>query len=254
MAGLGAYDAQLLAQLQASAYVVQATVTQLRASTVVDPFDPDHTVIAHVDAVVFQNDEIQQLGDTWHDTITLDVRGADLVVGQHVLALAAIAVFNGGELEVAELGRIDPAAFPQAATDFPRIRALFTANPLYARVATSATIVTGTVASVASFGTGCGSEHCPDWRISNVTVDEALCGPDSANVEAGFAASNDIAWFKAPKLTQGEDGVLLLHHVDDPFATWSPDPAQLVVDPLDVHPISDRAMIEDLLADPPPLL
>jgi hypothetical protein len=252
-AGLAGYDSHLLAQLAASEYVVQATVTQASGSTVIGPVDPGHTVIAHVDGIVFQDDQIQQLGDPWGSSITIDVKGAGLSVGEHVFLVSDLAEFNGGQLEVVELARIDTAAHPDAATVIPRIRALFASNPLYARVATSATIVSGTTGHPSPFNTQCGSEHCPDWQVSNVTVTDVLCGPDGATAQAGFASSNDIAWTNAPKLAAGQNDVLLLHSYLDPFSTWAPNPSEIVIDPLDVHPSTDLPMIEDLLANPPAL-
>jgi hypothetical protein len=86
-----------------------------------------------------------------------------------------------------------------------------------------------------------------------VTVDLSLCGPEGATAKAGFASSEDIAWSRSPKLTQGQDAVLLLHPPVDPFATRAPEPTEVVIDPLDVHTMTDLTTVADLLADPPPL-
>ena len=253
--GIGAYDSGLLARVQASPYIVEATVTRTGASTVPGDANTPHEVIAHVDQVVFAGAEIAELGGTWGDTITIDVTGPALGVGARVFLLAQVELYNAGQLAVREVGRVDTASYPHIATDIPRIETLFAQDPLYARIATSARIVHGTVTATRSFGAACGSEHCPDWQISDVAVEDLLCGSAAgdAPVKAGFAGSRDLAWSEAPKLAAGQDGLLLLHDPVAPvaFSTSTPDP--LVVDPLDVHPAADEAAIAALLANPPAL-
>jgi hypothetical protein len=251
--GLGAYDSQFVARVEDAAYIVQATVTQVHASTVPDPGDTTHTVIAHVESVVFVGAEIQQLGATWGDTITIDLTGGDLDVGASVFLLATVEEYNGGALEVAEITRVDTQMFPNVAADIPRIETLLAANPLYARIASSVQIISGVVESVGAASPG-SSEHSPAWRLSDLTVDTTLCsGGDGGAMAAGFASSSDTAWFHAPKLTAGQTAVLLLHHAEVavPFSDETPD--LFVVDPLDVHAQSDQASIAALLATPPAL-
>ncbi len=251
--GLGAYDSQLIARIEDASFIFQATVTQVHAKTIPDPIDTTHTVIAHVDSVAFSGNEIQQLGDTWGSSITIDLSGPDLAVGASVFVLASVEIYNGGALEVAEITRVDPAAFPNIATDIPKIETLLAANPLYARIASSAQVISGVVQSIGT-AEAATSEHSPEWKLSDVTVDSTLCqGGIDTSALAGFASSDDIAWSKAPKLTVGQTAVLLLHHAEVPVAFSDGTPDQFVVDSLDVHPEADQAAIAALLASPPTL-
>jgi hypothetical protein len=109
------------------------------------------------------------------------------------------------------IDKLDPAANPRLGNDIPKITALLAAQPLYARVASSSAIVTATVTQIVAEVDPCDSEHCPEWTTADLAPQDALCGDDSAEATA-FPASIDIAWAHAPKLTVGQQAVLLLHH------------------------------------------
>ena len=56
------------------------------------------------------------------------------------------------------------------------------------------------------------SEHDPLWREAVVAVDAVEKGHhpgDQAVVQ--FPASRDVAWYRVPKLQEGQQGVFLLH-------------------------------------------
>jgi hypothetical protein len=244
--GLGHYNSTLIAQLQAASLIFHGTVTAVHAKTVPDPIDTTDTVIAHVDTTAFASPDIQELGTVWGDMLTLQLLHADLAVGDSALFATTLVEFNGGALEVGEITRAHDA---QLETDVPKLMALFAADPLYARIASSVAIIAGDVASTAPSGAMCDSEHCPAWAIAQLAGTDALCGDPAA--AAGFVTSGDIAWRDAPKLASGQQGVLLLHHaeVPVPFSTDTPD--RFVIDALDVHPLADQAEIAGLLASPP---
>jgi hypothetical protein len=247
--GIGAYSSQQLARLNEASLVFAGTVQELHASTIPSA-DTAMTVIATIDTQVFAGPEVEQLHDTWGDRVTVKLARFDLAVGDHVL-LATWLLEYGGQLEVLELDRIDPAAFPHYAADAPRIRQLFIANPLYARVATSARIATEHVDKVVDApSSGGGSEHSPLWRIATGPSDAVLCGPEVATVDDGFASSQDIAWSSAPKLAVGQDALLLQHH---DILGFDQPPDLITTQALDVHPLADRPQIEGLLASPPQL-
>jgi hypothetical protein len=256
-AGLGAYDSTLIAQLDASSFIFRATVTAVHASTLPGPSDTAKTVVAHIDAAAFTGLEIQELGGTWGTTVTVDLRTANLAVGDSAVFATRVEEYNGGALALSEVTRLDTAAYPRIEADVPRMKQLFAADPLYARIASAAQIVIGGVDRVAEPSPSPGaSEHDPQWQLASVHVDHVACGPDVdrvGSVAAGFAGSLDIAWYQAPKLALDQHGVLLLHHpvVEPPFSIDTPE--LLVLDRLDVHPSSDAAAIEAILATPPPL-
>lgn len=252
--GLGAYDSTLIAQIQGAELIFQGTVTAVHATTLPESIDTTKTVVARVDRAVFAGPSVAELGTTWSNTLTIDLQTADLTVGQTTLFVTQIEEFNGGQLEVSEITRVDSARYPRFVTDVPAMRQLFAADPLYARIASAAEIVVGGVNGVAAPAGSGGSEHDPRWQVASVGPDDVLCGPaGSAPVAAGFAGSLDLAWTHAPKLAMNQQAVLLLHRAAVPVPFSQNTPELFVVDALDVHPIGDADAIAAILAAPPAL-
>jgi hypothetical protein len=251
--GLGAYSSAQLQRLVEASYVISATVEQVHASTV-PQVDTTTTVIAHIDATIFASAGVSQYGGTWGDRVTIALKTFDVPVGASAIFVTRDEQYNGGQLEVRELDRVDPLAMPSFATDVPKIYQLFAANPLYARIATSAVIAAAHVDTILPAVPDPGaSEHSPSWRTADASA-EILCGPDldATSIADAYASSQDIAWYEAPKLAEGQDAVLLAHHTDsDVFG--EPAPELFTVDQLDVHALADQPAIQALLDSPPPL-
>jgi hypothetical protein len=251
--GLGAYDSSLIAQIQAASLIFRATVTQVHGKTIPDPVDTTNLVVAQVTATAYASQEIHDLGTSWGNTLTIDLATANLAVGDSGFFIAQVEIYNGGQLEVKEITRVDETQLPHIASDVPRMMQLFAQNPLYARVASSRAIVAASVGMIVPQQGGCGSEHCADWELAAASTQMLLCGSAMTPLTVGFSGSTDIAWYQAPKLTTSQQGVLLLHHAPVPIDPEMTTPQLIVVDPLDVHPMADETMIAGLLASPPPL-
>jgi hypothetical protein len=54
------------------------------------------------------------------------------------------------------------------------------------------------------------SEHDPEWWIARVQVLATLKGKVNGEIDVLFPNSTDIAWYKAPKLYEGVEGILVL--------------------------------------------
>ncbi|MGA2779346.1 MAG: hypothetical protein ABSF94_17460 [Steroidobacteraceae bacterium] len=93
------------------------------------------------------------------------------------------------------------------------------------------------------------SEHDPAWSIARVTVTAVLKGrKPKAEIEVLFASSDDIVWFRSPKLRDGASGILLLIHLkEDEIPKHVPRSAYQATDPLDFLPIDRRGEIERLV-------
>jgi len=56
------------------------------------------------------------------------------------------------------------------------------------------------------------SEHDPEWRDAVIDVERVAKGSSGRKqVIVRFPASHDVRWFRAPKLSAGDEGVFILH-------------------------------------------
>jgi len=112
---------------------------------------------------------------------------------------------------------------------------------LKARAATAAQVIFGRVASIQPVaGKGVISEHDPVWKLATIEVYEALKGNAAPNskIDVYFASSTDVAWFAAPKLVVGEQGVWLLQ---------ANNPGPALLSSLDAHPAAQKGLIWSVL-------
>ena len=93
------------------------------------------------------------------------------------------------------------------------------------------------------------SEHDPEWWIARVRVETALKGrKPRGEIEVLFANSDDIAWFRSPKLHPGSSGILLLFRLrEEEVPKDVPRSAYQATDPLDFVPVGRRDEIERLV-------
>jgi hypothetical protein len=122
-----------------------------------------------------------------------------------------------------------------------------TDSALAERLAQAAIVISGTVTNTAPLPERPPfmSTHGPDWWQATISVESVEKGKVPAkSIEVLFAHSDDIAWYRSPKLAKGEQAVWILHN-KDPYGKATPGPA--VVDPMDVRPIENLAKVRDLL-------
>lgn len=56
------------------------------------------------------------------------------------------------------------------------------------------------------------TEHDPEWTDATIEIQSSIKGsPDSERVVVRFPASQDVAWYKAPKFSVGQEGTFLLN-------------------------------------------
>jgi hypothetical protein len=110
------------------------------------------------------------------------------------------------------------------------------------RIVRANLVVEGSVASITDVAdTGPISEHRPDFRDATITLTDVLDGPadldQSAPLTVRFDASGDKANLKHPKLSVGEQALLILRPAPAAAGTF------LVIDPRDVADPSARAIV-----------
>ncbi len=56
-----------------------------------------------------------------------------------------------------------------------------------------------------------GTEHDPEWRIAEITVDETLKGQKSSeSLSILFASGKDVMYFQSPKFKEGDEGIFIV--------------------------------------------
>jgi hypothetical protein len=235
-----------------SSLIFSGTVEKERASTKGVPAD-DRTVVVRIDRVL---DNPPWIGLLPKEVLTVRKSGLSkgdrrvffvqpytlaATIGADVVGVLSADNVDGIARQVTETRRNDAEA------------------ALRARVDSAVLIVVGRVVrpprrlEVRSAPT----EHSPDWWGAAVEVAEVLKGGKPADVvDVAFAHNYDATWERAPKLREGEEGILLLQgfsqkdaqkYVHGDFEVPAP-PSLVVLDPLDVQPAAARSRIEALLA------
>jgi hypothetical protein len=121
-------------------------------------------------------------------------------------------------------------------------------RPLQRRVAGAELVINGRVASSHALAKPSipRSEHDPDWWIAHVTVRGVIKGPKvGKEIEVLFANSDDISWYKSPKLHEGASGIFILRRVDPKEIPEDLDRATYqATDPLDFLPAERLPEVE----------
>ena len=125
---------------------------------------------------------------------------------------------------------------------------------LRARVASSVSVIIGVVVGPPSriHTPHAGGEHTIDWYDAPVRILTNLRGePQREVIRVAYSYAYDPVWHDSPKLRPGEEAIFLLHRFDqkemnarvgNAFNIPSVEEL-LVIDPLDVQPVSARGQI-----------
>ena len=87
---------------------------------------------------------------------------------------------------------------------------------LRAQIASADAVVLGEVieihplAGTSNYPVGRVSEHQPDWHEAVLKVSSVIKGSPGEQMVIRFPISRDIAWYRAPKLQVGQQGVFML--------------------------------------------
>ena len=95
--------------------------------------------------------------------------------------------------------------------------------------------------------------NAPQWATASLRNVEALKGQPTENMVVLFPTSGRPMWALAPRLTEGQRGIFLLHRPPDwpPLPDLGPDLSSdilTVFDPADLQPASQRQLVERLLS------
>lgn len=93
------------------------------------------------------------------------------------------------------------------------------------------------------------SEHDPRWSLAKIAVVRTLKG-EPRTTSVVFAGSDDIRWFRSPKLHPGDEGIFLLRHDTKNLLRKGEQPrveGYILIDPADFRPLGEERRIIALL-------
>lgn len=232
-----------------------------RGRSMPDPDHPDHddgaerrgdtekTSRIHIDEVLHSTPELRGLRG--RDAFVISDHKAAFENGEEFVFFTDV-VSLGDHLVVRELGH--RRATSEAREEIAETLRAAVERPLAERVRHAEMIVTGevTASRVLERPFPPRSEHDPEWGIARIAVRAVLKGKKpKGDVEVLFASSQDIAWYKSPKLREGMHGIFLLHLAgqedEDDHPRDLPRPIHKAIDPLDFLPADREADVRRLI-------
>jgi hypothetical protein len=232
-----------------SNFVFQGTVNRLNATTEPQMAASPSTAVVRVDRLIQGQDMVS---DVVGKEITVQLlKPRSVAVGRPLMFFSNIAVM-GKSVAVKEVAHFDVTRSSTMAGQVADYNKSKPERDLQRRVASAELIVTGTVDSIGTRAAARegpeGSEHDPEWTQATVTVQSTEKGAAQQRVTVWFAASDDIRWFRSPKLKAGQSAVFLLHR---PRERERDQPTgYTVVDQLDVQPAPQRDRVRQLINRP----
>ncbi len=232
-----------------SQFVFKGSVEKVNAATLPTIQASERTAIVRVDDVLQAPPVMAAFTGS---SITVQV-GADqrLEEGQRAVFFTNGWQY-GTEIAVAAVNVRPVAAEEMAESPTARDDAVarFTDREVRDRVAGADLVVVGRVASVrprteSPAAPQVLTEHDAEWHEADIEVESVEKGgaPDHA-VTIDFPRSTDVAWYRAPKFSEGDEGVWLLRHKEA-------EPTRAVytaLDALDFHPKDALPMIRGHVA------
>jgi len=229
--------------------IFRGTVVRLHAATATVPPE-ERTAVVKVDEIFEAQTELRRL--TGQEVTVRLLSPASVPAGSsrifftHLYSLGTSAGLD-------EVGSLDPKEATELRTRIVTARRDLADEALQARLADAVTVVVATVSKphAAEAERNRPSEHDPQWRQARITVESVAKPGASATPKEAltvfFAGSDDVMWFEAPKLQEGQRAILLLH--TGARGAFKP-PGLAVVDKLDVQPVDELARVKRLLAAP----
>jgi hypothetical protein len=199
--------------LKNSDLVFQGNVLKLNTSTVDLPDASDLGLVRVTD--IIEGDAL--LRNYLQQPITVRFRDIKVVKPGQTAIFFARYWISGRGLAVQEVGMKpsdNPTDLGRQKEDIRRDRAKLDEDSLRDKLRAADHVVVGRVLSIKRLPENpkIESEHDPMWMEAEIGVDEGLKGSFKRGdrVKVTFAASNDIMWVKAPRLTRGQSAIFVL--------------------------------------------
>jgi hypothetical protein len=236
--------------------VFAGTVTRLSATSFSEVPKSADTVVVRVDSVVKKPASVSL---TKGNDVTVEVKNVKAFHEGTMVMFYAVGWLFGSGIAVKEIGHEVLLNQLSATAASEKLRKQISGQDLQERVSTADVIVLGRVTDVHPLADDTAgpakpiSEHDPDWQEAVIQVESTVKGNEAKKVVVRFPASQDIAWFKSPKLSKGQEATFLLKLDSITGSPTRPSIAGVLViaytalKPGDVLPPSSAAQIRSLL-------
>lgn len=237
--------------VRSSGFIFSGTVVRTGAVTMDAVPVSDDTAVVMVDEVLLAPDAF---GERKGSMVTVRLRTPAQKMEKRIFF--TVVWMSGESLALREIGHQEAKDVPGLLKDIRESLDRMEEREFEHRVAASEAIVAGKVVRVGPIAEPepiPTSEHDPFWRMATVSVDSVVKGTvrRGGEVEVAYAASGDVMWARAPKLSEGQDAVFLLHReVLEPMGIT----VLAVPEPGDVKPRRELASIQQVvgrLGSPP---
>ena len=243
---------ELLRFVEEAGFIFRGKVTSKQTPAAQDSA-AQQTVTAQVEDILLSTDVLRGLLGR---TVTIVTQHAASMEDEGSYVFFTNCVVLADHAVVREVGHM--RASHEAHREVAEVMKEAAERPLRERVATAELILEGhvTASGPADPHAVQKSEHDPNWWIARVEVGSVLKGGEKAghSISVLFANSDDIAWYKSPKLHEGLRGVFLLHPVTEadspPKADRKPRVDRVVykaIDPLDFLPTEHLSEVKRAL-------
>ncbi len=240
---LGLSAAKATSTPASSGYVFRGTVVKLHASTEGIPLEP-RTAVVRVDEVLSGTEGV---GNFKGQEVTLRLLPKEKVKEGDSLVFSTSPYTYRKTAGFTELSSHPASQSALLTQQIARDKITLQDRSTQKRLVDADLVVVGTVGetTMAKGVPAPQEEHDPVWFQAPVRVESVEKGKSDLTVlTVYFARNNDSHWAKAPKLSQGERALFLLHT----------DKAQafglkgyFVVDPSDVRPLEERDRVHALI-------
>jgi len=234
-----------------STVIFKGHVEQTRASNLKILPASNQTILVHVDEVISAAKTMINLKGA---TVTIQLKEPGSLKAGAAATFFTTGWLYGENVALKEVSHITADVNAQSLQkQVAELQARTSDRKLQSRIQSSAMVFAGKVIAsrpLQAEGGRTNSEHDPDWWTAEVEVQSLLKGPPSAakRVSLLFAHSNDVMWFRSPKLKEGQQGIwIATEYKPGGLFPMERAPLLAVVGPLDYQPSSERDRIQRLL-------
>jgi hypothetical protein len=195
-----------------SDFIFKGTVKALHTSTI-NAKEPQSLGVVKVTDVIKSPESMPNL--TGKDITVKFTDIANVSTGDELILFNNVYVL-GSEVAVAEVGRMKPDESKYSVANLTAnaedAMKHYQDDQLKERLAKSELVISGkiTAVNVLKIDHKFESEHDPVWTEATVQVAETMKGKADKTITFAFPASTDVAWYRAPKFKEGDQGVFLL--------------------------------------------